>query len=114
MAEPIQYINADGEPLYASSAEPLPVAIAGAEITIDTVNVPSETTILNTAANPVPVVSGLAIPLHDYSVNSYVNSNYVTQTIYKVGGASGTIVATVDYTYDANTQKLLTTTLSVE
>lgn len=53
---------------------------------------------------------GLEIPTHDYIGNTYTDGN-LTQTVYKRGGASGKIVATLTMTYDGN-NKLLTVTRS--
>lgn len=53
---------------------------------------------------------GLEIPTHDYYVNTWSGGN-LTKTIYKRGGASGTVVATVDRTYDGS-GNLLTVTRS--
>ena len=60
--------------------------------------------------NPLPVnaVEGLDIPLHDYISCSYTGSN-LTQVVYKSGGASGTVVATLNLTYDG-ASNLLTVT----
>ena len=55
------------------------------------------------------VQGGLAIPTHDYVSNTYTGSN-LTQTEYRLGGATGTIVATAVMTYDAS-GNLLTLTL---
>lgn len=44
---------------------------------------------------------GLAIPLHDYIANTYTDGN-LTQTVYKRGGSSGKIVATLTMTYDGS------------
>jgi len=54
------------------------------------------------------IVQGLEIPGHDYISMSYTGSN-VTGVVYKLGGASGTTVATLTLTYDAN-DNLLTAT----
>lgn len=54
--------------------------------------------------------SGLSIPAHDYISNSYTGSN-LTQTVFKRGGASGTVVATLTMTYDGS-GNLLTVTRS--
>lgn len=54
--------------------------------------------------------SGLSIPPHDYLSNSYTGSN-LTQTVFKRGGASGTVVATLTMTYDGS-GNLLTVTRS--
>lgn len=53
---------------------------------------------------------GLEIPTHDYIVNTYTGSN-LTQTVFKRGGASGTVVATLTMTYDGSSN-LLTVTRS--
>ena len=55
------------------------------------------------------VQGGLAIPTHDYISNTYTGSN-LTQTEYRLGGATGTIVATAVMTYDGS-GNLLTLTL---
>jgi hypothetical protein len=54
--------------------------------------------------------SGLEIPTHDYIVNTYTGSN-LTQTVFKRGGASGKVVATLTMTYDGS-NNLLTVTRS--
>jgi hypothetical protein len=46
-------------------------------------------------------IGGLNIPAYDYSVNSYTSGN-LTQVVYKSGGASGTIVATLTLAYDGS------------
>lgn len=60
--------------------------------------------------NPLPVyqTSGLSLPVHDHISCSYSGSN-LTQVVYKTGGASGTVVATVNLTYDG-ASNLLTVT----
>lgn len=103
-AEPLQYINGDGEPLYVSSAEPLPVSIAGAEITIDNVSISNEVEIKNDSGSPVPVngtvntLAGLEIPAHDYISMTYTGDD-LTGVVYKDGGSGGTTVATLTLTY---------------
>lgn len=57
------------------------------------------------------VSDGLGIPPHDYLINTYTGSN-LTETVYKRGGASGTVVATLTMTYDGS-GNLLTVTRSV-
>jgi hypothetical protein len=57
------------------------------------------TVALSTTYNWHP--NGLMVPPHDCLINSYTGSN-LTQTIYKRGGASGEVVATVTYTYDGS------------
>ena len=47
---------------------------------------------------------GLNIPQHDYISVSYVGStNNIDQVVYKEGGASGTTVATLNFTYVGGT-----------
>jgi hypothetical protein len=53
---------------------------------------------------------GLEIPTHDYIANTYAGSN-LTQTVFRRGGASGKIVATLTLTYDGS-NNLLTVTRS--
>lgn len=53
---------------------------------------------------------GLEIPTHDYIANTYTGSN-LTQTVFRRGGASGQIVATLTMTYDGS-NNLLTVTRS--
>lgn len=63
--------------------------------------------------NPLPVyqTSGLSLPVHDYISCSYTGSN-LTQVVYKDGGSGGTVVATLDLTYDG-ASNLLTVTKTV-
>ena len=49
--------------------------------------------------------SGLEIPTHDYIENSYTGSN-LTQTVFKRGGSSGKVVATLTLTYDGSNNLL--------
>ena len=45
-------------------------------------------------------IAGLDIPQHDYISVSYVGStNNISSVVYKEGGASGTTVATLNFTY---------------
>jgi hypothetical protein len=53
---------------------------------------------------------GLSIPTHDYIANTWTGSN-LTQTVFRRGGASGVIVATLTMTYDGS-GNLLTVTRS--
>jgi hypothetical protein len=53
---------------------------------------------------------GLEIPTHDYIANTYSGTN-LTQTVFRRGGASGKIVATLTLTYDGS-DNLLTVTRS--
>jgi hypothetical protein len=54
--------------------------------------------------------AGLEIPTHDYIGNTYSGSN-LTVAVFKRGGASGTVVATLTMTYDGS-GNLLTVTRS--
>ena len=46
---------------------------------------------------------GLNIPQHDYISVSYVGAtNNISSVVYKEGGASGTTVATLTFTYTTN------------
>ena len=44
---------------------------------------------------------GLEIPTHDYIANTYSGTN-LTVAVFRRGGASGTVVATLTMTYDGN------------
>jgi hypothetical protein len=63
---------------------------------------------LGSAGNPLPTVSGLNVPVHDYISLSYTSGN-LTGAVYKSGGSGGTTVATVAMTYDGS-GNLLTVT----
>jgi hypothetical protein len=56
------------------------------------------------------VTSNLAIPEHDYVSCTYTGSN-LTGVVFKFGGASGILVATLVLTYDGS-NNLLTVTKS--
>lgn len=58
------------------------------------------------------IANGLGIPAHDYISNTYDGSNNLTQTVYRLGGSSGDIVATLVMTYDGS-NNLLTVTRTV-
>ncbi|QTP86359.1 hypothetical protein SSRP02_p003 [Synechococcus phage S-SRP02] len=49
----------------------------------------------------LPTIEGLSIPEHDYISCSYTGSN-LTGVVYKLGGSSGTTVATLVLTYDGS------------
>jgi len=51
--------------------------------------------------NGVPVLTGLSIPPHDFISLSYTGTN-LTGVVYKLGGTSGSTVATLTLTYDGN------------
>ena len=53
---------------------------------------------------------GLEIPTHDYIANTWTGAN-LTETVFKRGGSSGTVVATLTMTYDGS-GNLLTVTRS--
>jgi len=65
------------------------------------VTIDSEVEVKNDSGNPVPVVTGLEIPAHDYIDMSYTGDN-MTGVVYKTGGSGGTTVATLTLTYDGN------------
>jgi hypothetical protein len=93
--------------LLTGSGDPIPVDIgANLDLNIDAAGLE----IKNDAGNPIPTVDGLSIPAHDYIVQTYTGVN-LTNVVYKNGGAGGTIVATLDMTYDGN-DNLLTVTKS--
>jgi len=48
---------------------------------------------------------GLEIPTHDFVQNTYTGGN-LTQTMFKRGGASGKVVATLTMTYDGSNNLL--------
>lgn len=52
-------------------------------------------------ASPIPIIEGLSIPSYDYMSLTYSNSN-LSQVIYRTGGVNGTIVATLNLSYDLN------------
>lgn len=86
-------VNADGALL---------VDIGGAEISIPgEITVSNEVEIKNDSGNPVPVVTGLEIPEHDYIALSYTAGN-LTGVVYKTGGSGGTTVATLTLAYDGS------------
>jgi hypothetical protein len=65
------------------------------------VNKPNTPDELDDLYFPAPVVPGLEIPAHDYLSCSYTGSN-LTGVVYKSGGASGTVVATLTLAYDGS------------
>jgi hypothetical protein len=77
--------------------QPLPVDIQGATLSLDAAGIE----IKNDSGNPVPVVTGLEIPEHDYIALSYTGSN-LTGVVYKTGGSGGTTVATLTLAYDGS------------
>jgi hypothetical protein len=51
------------------------------------VTVSNEVEVKNDSGNPIPVVTGLEIPEHDYIDLSYTGSN-LTGVVYKTGGSA--------------------------
>lgn len=48
------------------------------------------------------VESGLSVPEHDFISITYNPSNNPTMVVYRIGGPSGNIVATVSMSYDGS------------
>lgn len=44
---------------------------------------------------------GMFIPPHDHVTNTYSGTN-LTQIVYRVGGSTGKVVATINMTYNVN------------
>ena len=65
------------------------------------VTVSNEVEVKNDSGNPIPVVTGLEIPEHDYIALTYTGSN-LTGVVYKTGGSGGTTVATLTLAYHGN------------
>lgn len=85
--------------------DPIPVNIEGASLELDA----SGIEIKNDDGNPIPVVTGLSIPKHDYVELSYTGDD-VTGVSYKVGGTwdtgtdtytGGTTVGQLELVYSA-------------
>jgi len=52
------------------------------------------------AAKSIPVVSGLQIPPHDHvALTHNAETGDLTQAVYRSGGQSGAVVATITLTY---------------
>jgi hypothetical protein len=62
------------------------------------VTVSNEVEVKNDSGNPIPVVTGLEIPEHDFIALSYTGEN-LTGVEYKTGGSGGTTVATLTLAY---------------
>lgn len=77
--------------------ESIPVEINNANLNIDAAGIE----IKNDSGNPIPTITGLSIPEHDYIDLSYVANN-LTGVVYKNGGVSGEIVATLTLAYDGS------------
>jgi hypothetical protein len=93
----ISFVGGDGLGKIVSAADPLPVNIQGATLSLDADGIE----IKNDSGNPIPVVTGLEIPEHDYIDLSYTGSN-LTGVVYKTGGSAGTTVATLTLAYDGS------------
>ena len=66
---------------------------------------------LGTPTDPMTIMqAGLSIPTYDYILLGYTGSN-LTSVAYYVGGAGGTLVASLALTYDGSSN-LLTVTRS--
>ena len=81
-------VNADGALKVDIASATLEVTAGGVEIK-------------NDSGNPIPTVTGLEIPEHDYIDLSYTGSN-LTGVVYKTGGSGGTTVATLTLAYDGS------------
>lgn len=77
--------NVDGELIVDIGGATLDVTANGVEIK-------------NDSGNPIPVITGLRIPEHDYISLGYTGSD-LTSVIYKTGGSGGTTVATLTLAY---------------
>ena len=78
-----------------------------ARIDIGAVSI-GEVEVSNDSGNPIPVVTGLEIPEHDYISLSYTGSN-LTGVVYKTGGSGGTTVATLTLAYDGSSNLISVT-----
>lgn len=58
--------------------------------------------IANDVGNPISTIAGLEIPAHDYIAMDNDADGLLLSVVYKSGGASGTTVATLTFTYDSN------------
>lgn len=75
---------------------------AAGELVFDgQVTIGSEVEISNNVGNPIPTISGLSIPAHDYIALSYTGTN-LSGVQYRTGGASGTIVGTLTLAYSGS------------
>jgi hypothetical protein len=88
----IQLADSEGNIINPASGE----LVFDGEVSIGT-----EIEVANDSGNPIPTVTGLSIPEHDYIEMTYTGSN-LTGVVYKTGGSGGTTVATLALTYDGN------------
>jgi hypothetical protein len=93
----MQFFREGGGLVPVSETNPLPVNIGGATLSVTADGVE----IKNDSGNPIPVVTGLEIPEHDFIALSYTGEN-LTGVIYKTGGSGGTTVATLTLGYDGS------------
>lgn len=68
--------------------------------------------------HPVHPVYGFPLPPFDYVATTYVaagagDNDDVATRVFKRGGASGTTVATLTYTYEGSTNNVITAALTV-
>jgi hypothetical protein len=75
----------------------MPVDIGNATLSVTADGVE----IKNDSGNPIPTLTGLEIPAHDYIALSYTGAN-LTGVVYKTGGSGGTTVATLTLAYDGS------------
>lgn len=52
------------------------------------------------------ISNNMGIPAYDYIANTYDVNDNLTQIVYRLGGSTGTIVATVVMTYDGSNNLL--------
>lgn len=75
---------------------------------------PSSASLLRDPSHPL----GFSVPSFDYIARTYVasgaadNDDTATET-FRIGGASGTVVATLTYTYVGSTNNIATVTMSI-
>jgi len=69
-------------------------------VTVNGRSVP-EVAVVGRSVSPVPTVTGLEVPAHDYISLTYSGTN-LTGVVYKSGGAGGATVATLALTYDGS------------
>ena len=82
--------------LLLGSGDPIPVEVNGVSLDFPVGGIE----INNDSGNPIPVITGIQIPEHDYIELLYNPSNLLSEITYKTGGLSGTTVATLQLAYD--------------
>ncbi len=82
------------KPVAVNTDGAVKVDIGSATLNVDANGVE----IKNDTGNPVPVVTGLGIPEHDYIGLAYTGDN-LTGVTYKLGGSGGVTVATLTLAY---------------